>query len=315
MGPFWRKGKRPRLALRTFFVFAFAVMTTFTVPVIAHAAWWEPSTPWNGKVMVFCFEDYVYQGDGVTATIDITGIGPDSHGLSLDISIVDQTGREIRWDDIDPRTHLQASIGFGHAYDFTFGPDILRQLQPGQIVISTHLDYFNGQTGSWTPTAYPDASTGFVLNAGNRPIPLPEVVPGESQIMWRLYNPNTGEHFYTSSTSECANLIAVGWIDEGAGWVAPLEGEPVYRLYNSNAPGGDHHYTMDKAEYDWLVSLGWTGEGIGWYSADISGMPLYRQYNPNAVSGTHNYTTSVSERDMLVSLGWIDEGIAWYGCR
>ena len=59
----------------------------------------------------------------------------------------------------------------------------------------------------------------------------------------RMYNPNSGEHFYTSSDKERINLLSAGWRYEGSGWVAPLTGDPVYRLYNPNA--GDHHYTMD----------------------------------------------------------------------
>ncbi|MBO6115290.1 MAG: hypothetical protein J6P57_09575 [Lachnospiraceae bacterium] len=130
--------------------------------------------------------------------------------------------------------------------------------------------------------------------------------------MYRLYNPNSGEHFYTADANEKDFLVGVGWNYEGIGWRAPVSSNtPVYRLYNSNA--GDHHYTMSKGERDYLVSVGWNYEGIGWYSDDLMSVPLYRQYNPNAVTGSHNYTISKSENDMLVSVGWNDEGIGWYG--
>ena len=130
--------------------------------------------------------------------------------------------------------------------------------------------------------------------------------------MYRLYNPNSGEHFYTASSGERDNLIAVGWNYEGVGWTAPTSSNtPVYRLYNPNA--GDHHYTTSDYERDSLVKAGWRYEGIGWYSADAEGgVPLYRQYNPNARTGTHNYTTSAYERDSLIKAGWRDEGIGWY---
>ena len=135
-----------------------------------------------------------------------------------------------------------------------------------------------------------------------------------SVTMFRLYNPNSGEHFYTKEASEKSHLISVGWKDEGTGWTAPKESKtPVYRLYNPNA--GDHHYTMNKQEKDMLVSVGWKYEGIGWYSDDAKSVPLYRQYNPNAVSGAHNYTTSKAENDYLTSMGWNAEGIAWYGVK
>ncbi|SEO74016.1 S8 family serine peptidase [Denitrobacterium detoxificans] len=130
-------------------------------------------------------------------------------------------------------------------------------------------------------------------------------------IMYRLYNPNSGEHFYTAVISERDDVVRAGWTYEGVGWIAAaVSPTPVYRLYNPN--GGDHHYTMSAEERDWLRGLGWKYEGIGWYSADEDDVPVYRQYNPNATSGAHNFTTSASENDMLVRLGWRAEGIAWY---
>ena len=128
--------------------------------------------------------------------------------------------------------------------------------------------------------------------------------PAETSVtMWRLYNRWTGEHFYTASAEERDGLVAVGWTDEGLGWVAPTSGDPVYRLYNPYVTGGDHHYTPSAEERDSLVAAGWRYEGVGWYSAPAStGVPLYRQYNPYAATGTHNYTTSEDERDHLVSV-------------
>lgn len=61
--------------------------------------------------------------------------------------------------------------------------------------------------------------------------------------MYRLYNTNNGEHFYTKNQDEKKSLVNVGWKYEGIGWYAPVEGSPVYRLYNKNA--GDHHYTLN----------------------------------------------------------------------
>ena len=130
--------------------------------------------------------------------------------------------------------------------------------------------------------------------------------------MHRLYNPHSGEHFYTASVGERDALVKLGWKSEGVGWIAPdLSDVPVFRLYNKY--GGEHHYTTSESERDTLVAGGWTDEGIGWYSAGEDGVPLYRQYNPHAVSCNHNYTLSTGERDALVGLGWEDEGVGWYG--
>lgn len=139
------------------------------------------------------------------------------------------------------------------------------------------------------------------------------------RLMYRMYNPNSGEHFYTASSKERRGLVNAGWKYEGIGWTAPTTSKaPVYRLYS----GSDHHYTISKNERDGLIKAGWKYEGIGWYSDDAKGVPLYRQYNPNVNpearrnnSGSHNYTTSKSERNNLVRLGWKDEGVGWYGVK
>ena len=145
------------------------------------------------------------------------------------------------------------------------------------------------------------------------PTPPPAPAPSTGHEMFRLYNPNSGEHFYTASPAERDNVISAGWNDEGIGWTAPSDGAPVYRLYNKN--GGEHHYTTSPAERDSLVKAGWSDEGIGWRTAGTDGVPIFRQYNPNAFANNHNYTANAAERDMLVGLGWRDEGIGWYGAR
>lgn len=128
----------------------------------------------------------------------------------------------------------------------------------------------------------------------------------------RLYNPNSGEHFYTKATPEYNMLIELGWNDEGFGWTAPEESNtPVFRLYNAN--GGEHHFTTSATERDFLISAGWNDEGTGWCSDDAKTTPLYRDYNPNAFANNHNYTASTYEHEYLNSIGWRDEGIGWYG--
>lgn len=132
--------------------------------------------------------------------------------------------------------------------------------------------------------------------------------------MYRLYNPYTGEHFYTADKTERADLITCGWNPEGIGWYAPPKSNaPVYRLNNPFVYGGDHHYTMSAEERDECIEAGWVSEGIGWYSDDAHGTRLLREYNPNAATGSHNYTTSEKEHSDLIGVGWRDEGVAWFG--
>jgi len=131
---------------------------------------------------------------------------------------------------------------------------------------------------------------------------------------FRLYNPNSGEHFYTANKDEAEYLDQIGWTMEGTGWTVPdVSVNPVYRLYNPYAQGGDHHYTMDENEKNTLVRSGWNDEGISFYAgteynADDAAY-IYREYNPNQYARNHNYTISEEEHRTLISLGWQDEGM------
>ena len=128
--------------------------------------------------------------------------------------------------------------------------------------------------------------------------------------IYRLYNPNTGEHFYTASLGEATSVTTAGWQWEGIGFTdstSSEDGSPVYRVYNPN-PGGRHHLTKSAAEKNWLVSLGWKDEGVAWYEAGDGN--LYRVYNPN--SGEHHYTRSAGEANHLKSIGWrLESTNAW----
>ena len=138
--------------------------------------------------------------------------------------------------------------------------------------------------------------------------------------MYRMYNPNSGEHHYTGSEEERDNLVGVGWNYEGVAWNAPIYiGEPMHRVFNPNS--GDHHYSASEEEIAYLVSLGWQYEGVAWNSAPPStnegyrtDSPQFRMYNPNTETGlgSHHYTGSWEEVEWLVSLGWNYEGISWY---
>lgn len=162
--------------------------------------------------------------------------------------------------------------------------------------------------------AYPEISTVVTIYRDNNNcyINISYGTLREYYDMYRLYNPNSGEHFYTSNPAERDNLTGLGWRYEGVGWQAPSwSNTPVYRLYNRY--GGEHHYTTSVAERESLIAAGWDDEDIGWYSDDAQAVPVYRQYNPNEFANNHNYTTSLEENDHLVSLGWRAEDIGWYG--
>lgn len=135
--------------------------------------------------------------------------------------------------------------------------------------------------------------------------------------VYRLYNPNSGEHFYTADKIEQSTLLEAGWEDEGIAWHSPVSSDAVwvYRLYN---PGtGDHHYTLDLEEYASLGRKGWKKEGSCWMASASKNDGLeavYRLYNPNAAAGAHHFSQDLHEAKSLHALGWKDENIAFYVC-
>ncbi|MGM0237519.1 MBG domain-containing protein [Enterococcus sp. AZ103] len=132
--------------------------------------------------------------------------------------------------------------------------------------------------------------------------------------VYRVYNPNNGEHLYTLSAEEARWLIDdIGLNDEGISWHAgKTTGKAVYRLYNPNS--GEHFYTLDQSEYNGVGSAGWTQEGIAFYTAEDTKIPIYRVFNPNSQdAGSHHYTLSTAENTWLLREGWKSEGIGFYG--
>ena len=261
----------------------------------------------NGTDYTLSYKGNVSVG---TATIAIAGKGDYMGTKNVTFRIVPASIASATIGAIADQTHTGAAI--------TPAPAV----KVGSVTLKSGTDYTLGYknnvnvgtatitvTGKGNYTGSKDVTFKIVSKAD--PTPTPAV---GTQEMYRLYNPNSGEHFYTAKVAERNALRKIGWKYEGVGWVAPVtSGTPVYRLYNDNA--GDHHYTVKVAERDALVKAGWIYEGIGWYSDDAKGTPLYRQYNPHAATGSHNYTTNKAENDALVKLGWIAEGIGWYGVK
>ncbi|MDE5757851.1 MAG: hypothetical protein K2H85_04480, partial [Allobaculum sp.] len=88
--------------------------------------------------------------------------------------------------------------------------------------------------------------------------------------IYRVCNPNSGEHHFTIDKNEYETLQALGWKGEGIGYYSadPSKGNiiPLYRLYNPQAKdAGSHHYTESEGERDALVKQGWNSEGVAWY--------------------------------------------------
>ena len=131
--------------------------------------------------------------------------------------------------------------------------------------------------------------------------------------MLRMYNPYTGEHFYTGSEVEKDNLVAAGWQYEGVGFTFPGNtGAPVHRLYDPVT--GEHLYTMDEEEKATLEATGWNYEGIAFNSAYDTEAVQHRLHNPYATVGAYHFTFSEEEKSNLIAAGWEYQGIGWYSC-
>ncbi len=214
-------------------------------------------------------------------------------------------------------TFISTCNGYGYSAGVYASENVLaNNMNASSINGSVWLAHWINQTnysGTYTFWQYAGSEQNITVNGIDGAVDADVWYDTSTSVaMYRIYNPYSGEHFYTSSTEERDNLVRLGWTYEGIGWNAPTTSNtPVYRLYNGNA--GEHHYTMSATERDNLVRLGWKYEGIGWYSDDSKRVPLYRQYNPYAFANNHNYTTSIDENNWLVGLGWKSEGIGWYG--
>lgn len=107
--------------------------------------------------------------------------------------------------------------------------------------------------------------------------------PGSSAL-YRLYNPNNGAHYYTTSGGERNFLSNAGWRDEGhEGYVylIAMPGSlPIHRLYNTQT--GRHLFTVNTAERD-LVMNAWPGV---WQDHGIVGYAMFRTENVVATPAT-----------------------------
>lgn len=130
--------------------------------------------------------------------------------------------------------------------------------------------------------------------------------------VYRLYNPNNGEHLYTTDKFEKDMLYdRDGWGYEGIAWYSADEtsGIPVYRLYNDQLM--NHLYTTDLNEIKVLTTQhGWVMDNnsnpLFYSGGDVS---IYRIYNEE-LQGMHHLTTDFNEYSVLPQFGWAQEGIS-----
>lgn len=128
--------------------------------------------------------------------------------------------------------------------------------------------------------------------------PRPEFKKQAEKYVYRMYNPNSGDHLYTMNFDEAKALYEIGWSNE-TGWISPSEGQDVYRMYD-----GKYHHFVFEDEAEALKRSGWKLEGFAFKSGGSK--PVFRLYNPN--DGNHVLTVERKEHDALSAAGWYCEG-------
>ena len=127
--------------------------------------------------------------------------------------------------------------------------------------------------------------------------------------LYRLYNANNGDHYYTANVIEAQFLQSIGWKNEtGTNGYKVVKssvlGTAVYSVYNPNT--GEHLLTASATEAEALKAAGWNwdnGEQAVFYAPQGATKAVYRIYNPNTNGPAHHYAGQ-SEAAKVVSLGW-----------
>ncbi|RSX53692.1 KxYKxGKxW signal peptide [Bifidobacterium goeldii] len=143
--------------------------------------------------------------------------------------------------------------------------------------------------------------------------------------LYRVYNPNNGDHYFTTDKVEATRLVQLGWKGEGVKYhvvaarsnsyntgvkddegkyiydsVSANLGTAVWSVYNPNT--GEHLLTFE-GEANVLAKSGWVKEDIKFYTSQHGDAAVVRVYNPNTQGPAHVYTNG-GEASVLASLGW-----------
>jgi len=115
------------------------------------------------------------------------------------------------------------------------------------------------------------------------------IIPSSAAVIYRQWNPSTGDHFYTMDKEEADNSIAIhDYVDEDYlgyaypyedGWDAPFGTVPIYRGWNPNEQY--HFYTTNREEFENAVANdGYNDEGILGYAYDEMVASFFVEDNP-----------------------------------
>lgn len=139
--------------------------------------------------------------------------------------------------------------------------------------------------------------------------------------VYRFFNTLTSGHFYTSSETEKATVLATmpHMRLDGVAFQATMTAvpglSPVHRFFNTRT--GVHFYTITESERALVAATmpHYTYDGIAYYASTLPGTgytPLYRFFY--AARGYHFYTNSAAEKDSIIATlpQYTYEGIGYY---
>ena len=134
--------------------------------------------------------------------------------------------------------------------------------------------------------------------------------------LYRWYNPESGDHFYTISPNGIPSYQREGVEGiECCVFDHPISGTvPLYRWWNPD--NGDHFYTISSGDIPGYQREGSLGNVIECYVFDSNvqnTVPLYRWYNPD--NGDHFYTVSSEDIPGYQREGSLGNGIECYVSR
>ena len=144
-----------------------------------------------------------------------------------------------------------------------------------------------------------------------------------NQDIYRLFQPSTGKHLFSSSLVEIDILTGLptgdSFLNEGIAYSVDVgANQELFRFYHPAT--GRHLYSANIHEKSKLLSdldSGYIYEGIAFHvfnsqSLSSSRTEVYRYYDPSAES--HFYSANTEEQLLLETSfpHWINEGIAWY---
>lgn len=141
--------------------------------------------------------------------------------------------------------------------------------------------------------------------------------------VFRYFDTSTGNHFYTTSASEKAQIDATfpAFRYEGLKWATPQYGAgtvDVFRFYDVHT--GDHFYTASAQERDLLnqsSSAQYRYEGLAFeaYSSAAGDGHVTLERFFNKLTGVHHLSATAEETASINSgtqgAGWVDEGAAF----